>query len=169
MRKIYVCFLLLALMPVVLFAASNKKKVKAVPDEPVVMQPVRQHPTAFAIIADKSTFTQCQDAIMKYRDAVEHDGLSTYVVYANWRDPMQVRTVITQLYQECPMLEGIVLVGDIPVAMIRNAQHMRASAVTNMQPSQLSWKRLQRQNTRLTGTRSTRWLPTTAAPTTSTV
>ena len=53
MRKIYVCFLLLALMPVVLFAASNKKKVKAVPDEPVVMQPVRQHPTAFAIIADK--------------------------------------------------------------------------------------------------------------------
>lgn len=131
MRKIYACFLLLALMPVVLFAASNKKKVKAVPDEPVVMQPVRQHPTAFAIIADKSTFTQCQDAIMKYRDAVEHDGLSTYVVYANWRDPMQVRTVITQLYQECPMLEGIVLVGDIPVAMIRNAQHMTTAFKMN--------------------------------------
>ena len=99
-----------------------KKVVKVA--EPVVIQPQKQHPTAFAVITDKTTFTRCNEAILKYRDAVEYDGLSTYIIHADWQTPDEVRGMLQKLYGECPTLEGIVLVGDIPIAMVRNAQHM---------------------------------------------
>lgn len=99
-----------------------KKVVKVA--EPVVIQPQKQHPTAFAVITDKTTFARCNEAILKYRDAVEYDGLSTYIIHADWQTPDEVRGMLQKLYGECPTLEGIVLVGDIPIAMVRNAQHM---------------------------------------------
>lgn len=99
-----------------------KKVVKVA--EPVVIQPQKQHPTAFAVITDKTTFTRCNEAILKYRDAVEYDGLSTYIIHADWQTPDEVRGMLQKLYGECPTLEGIVLIGDIPIAMVRNAQHM---------------------------------------------
>ncbi|MGP1435629.1 MAG: HEAT repeat domain-containing protein [Phocaeicola sp.] len=91
---------------------------------PTIEKPKQEHPTAFAIITDEQTYVNCQPAISQYRDAVEQDGLSTYIIYDMWENPMAVRNAISNLYQTCPSLEGIVLVGDIPVAMIRNAQHM---------------------------------------------
>ena len=111
----------MALLPMVMHAAANKKK-KAI-QQPVIVEPQRQCPTAFAIITDNKTYEQCKEALLHYRDAVEHDGLSTYMIYADWKNPMEVRTAISRLYGDCPSLEGIVLVGDVPIAMIRNAQH----------------------------------------------
>lgn len=50
--------------------------------------------------------------------------MSAYIVSGNWESPDQVRKEIVALSRRKPVLEGIVLVGDIPVAMIRNAQHL---------------------------------------------
>jgi len=62
--------------------------------------------------------------MLRYRDALENDGLSTYIVNGNWANPGEVRETLQSIYTSDPRLEGIVLVGDIPVAMVRNAQHM---------------------------------------------
>ena len=115
----------MALMLTLNVGAAKRVVKKTVPvPTPVIIQPLKQHPTAFAVITDDSTFVQCNEAILRYRDAVEYDGLSTYIVHANWQSPNEVRNMLQKLYADCPTLEGIVLVGDIPIAMVRNAQHM---------------------------------------------
>ncbi|MDE6371035.1 MAG: HEAT repeat domain-containing protein, partial [Duncaniella sp.] len=81
------------------------------------------NPTAFAIITDKATYEATAPAMKRYRDAVEADGLDTYIVSDEWADPTAVREAIKKLYASEPRLEGMVLVGDVPVAMVRNAQH----------------------------------------------
>ena len=80
-------------------------------------------PTAFAIVVDEATYQAVQPSIERYRDAVERDGLSTYVIHSDWTSPDEVREAIISLGNNQPSLEGFVLVGDVPVAMVRNAQH----------------------------------------------
>ncbi len=91
---------------------------------PVITAPTQQCPSSFAIIVDDVTYNHCMQEINAYRDAVQSDGLSTWIVRSLWEDPMDVRMAIKKLREADPRLEGMVLVGDIPVAMIRNAQHM---------------------------------------------
>lgn len=98
---------------------------------PRITAPVAQCPTSFAIVVDDVTMERCAPAINAYRDAVESDGLSTWIVSSRWDHPADVRTAIKNLKQADPQLEGIVLVGDIPVAMVRNAQHMTTAFKMN--------------------------------------
>lgn len=91
----------------------------------VIDKPVRSTcPTSFAIITDSATYAATKPAMLRYRDAVEADGLATYIVRDNWANPTEVRDALKSLYKSDPKLEGIVLVGDVPVAMVRNGQHM---------------------------------------------
>ncbi|MGE5456922.1 MAG: HEAT repeat domain-containing protein [Methanococcaceae archaeon] len=94
---------------------------------PVISGPEKVQGAAFAIIIDKDTYSACRQAVGIYSEAVEADGLSTFIVSDKWRDPDQVRKAIIELRNEHPTLEGIVLVGDIPVAMIRQADHLSSS------------------------------------------
>ncbi len=80
--------------------------------------------TAFAIIADSETYRHCADEIGEYRDVLEEEGLSTYILADDWSDPMELRREIMDIAGRKPALEGIVLVGDIPIAMIREGQHL---------------------------------------------
>ena len=77
-----------------------------------IQKPRSQHVTAFAII-------------------VEADGLSTYIVSGNWKNPDEVKAEIIKLNKRKPVLEGVVFIGDIPVALIRNAQHMTTAFKMN--------------------------------------
>lgn len=79
---------------------------------------------SFAIVIDRATLQKTQSAVEEYRKAVEADGLKTYVIAAEWKSPTQVRDSLEALYLRDRSLEGCVLVGDVPIAMIRNAQHM---------------------------------------------
>lgn len=90
----------------------------------VIKQPVKKHPTSFAIIVDKSTYEKCNAAVDAYKEAVENDGLSAYILINDWKNPDEIKNEIVKLTKMNPPLEGIVLVGDIPIPMIRNAQHM---------------------------------------------
>lgn len=92
---------------------------------PIIEKPVNtSNPVAFAIITDNATYEATAGAMHNYRDAVEADGLSTYIVRDNWQSPTEVREALKDLYAKVPALEGIVIVGDVPVAMVRNGQHM---------------------------------------------
>jgi HEAT repeat protein len=104
-----------------------------------VTKPVKSHPTSFAIVVDKDTYDKTKDAIIAYRDAVELDGLSTYILVNNWKNPEEVKTELIRLYNSNPRLEGAVFIGDIPITMIRNGQHM-ASAF-KMDEDRYAWNR----------------------------
>jgi HEAT repeats len=104
-----------------------------------IIDPVKTHPTSFAIVVDKGTYDKTKDAIIAYRDAVELDGLSTYIVLNNWQSPEEVKTELIKLYNREPKLEGAVFIGDIPITMIRNGQHM-ASAF-KMDEDRYAWNR----------------------------
>ncbi len=97
----------------------------------VIERPTVERATAFAIVTDNNTYQQTQPAMLHYRDAVQQDGLAVYIVRGDWQTPDEVKKEIIRLYEECPLLEGMVLVGDIPVAMIRNAQHLTTAFKMN--------------------------------------
>ena len=97
----------------------------------VIETPTQTQPTAFAIVIDNATYRATRNAVMQYRDAVQQDGLAAYIVRGDWKNPDEVKTDIAKVYRQAPALEGIVLVGDIPVAMIRNAQHMTTAFKMN--------------------------------------
>lgn len=93
----------------------------------IVKAPGKTLPTSFAIIVDKVTYEKCKSAVDAYKNAVEEDGLSTYVLINDWKNPDEIKSEILKLTKQNPPLEGIVLVGDIPIPMIRNAQHMTSA------------------------------------------
>lgn len=62
-----------------------------------VQKPKMKHPTAFAILVDEVTYEKIPGAIEAYRDAIEKDGLSAYIVSGNWESPDQVRKEIVAL------------------------------------------------------------------------
>jgi len=92
-----------------------------------ILKPGKVTSTTFAIIVDDSTYMNCTGALMGYKKSVEEDGLGTYILVNHWETPDQIKTEIIKLYKNKSKLEGIVLVGDIPIPMIRNAQHMTSA------------------------------------------
>ncbi len=78
---------------------------------------------SFAIIVDKQTFEQCMPDIFSYQGAIEKEGLPTFIISDQWKNPEEVKVQIQKLYNRSK-LEGIVLIGDIPIPMIRKAQQL---------------------------------------------
>lgn len=95
--------------------------------EPQIINPTQKHNTSFAIFVDSTTNARAGQAILSYREAVENDGLSAYIVSANWHSPDEIKSVIINLYKATPPLEGVVFVGDIPIPMVRDAQHLTSA------------------------------------------
>ncbi len=91
------------------------------------IKPEKKNATAFAIIIDVNTYNNCKDEVINYKNSVEADGLSTYILISDWKNPDEVKKEIVRLYNQKPPLEGVVFIGDIPIPMIRNAQHMTSA------------------------------------------
>lgn len=92
-----------------------------------IQEPGVKSPTTFAIIVDQHTYDQAKAEIDAYRAAVEKDGLGTYIISHHWNKPDEIRTVLKSLYQKKQPLEGTVLIGDIPVPMLRDAQFLTSA------------------------------------------
>lgn len=91
----------------------------------------RRAATSFAIITDSRTYENCSAEILQYREVLESEGLGTYIVYADWTSPDQVRETVLKLSRRKPALEGIVLLGDIPIVMVREAQYLTTAFKMN--------------------------------------
>ncbi len=96
-----------------------------------IEKPRSRKTTAFAIITDNVTREKANTAIIAYRDALEKEGLSTYILSDKWENPEHVRQEIIRIYKRKPALEGVVFIGDVPIALIRNAQHMTTAFKMN--------------------------------------
>lgn len=78
---------------------------------------------SFAIIVDSRTYQACEENLLAYREAIEKQGLPTYIIHEQWASPAAIRSHIKSLHTH-QHLEGIVLIGEIPIPMIRKAQHL---------------------------------------------
>lgn len=93
-----------------------------------VVEPGIKSKTTFAIIVDRPSYQNVRQAIHAYRDAIEADRLGTYIIYDDWESPAQIRAILEELHADGKApLEGAVLVGDIPIPMLRDAQHLSSA------------------------------------------
>ncbi|MFA5641630.1 MAG: hypothetical protein WC945_02760 [Bacteroidales bacterium] len=76
-----------------------------------------------AIVVDTQTNANCRESIESYAASIKADGLETYIIVDKWGIPDSIRVALYNLYKS-QNLEGAVFVGDIPVPMVRNAQHL---------------------------------------------
>ncbi|MGD8782013.1 MAG: hypothetical protein PVH88_24005 [Ignavibacteria bacterium] len=112
--------------------------INAIFAEVKIIEPTSEQYSSFAIVVDKATFHRVENAILKYRDAIQsEDKLSVYIVIIKDENPEAIKSEILKLYNSSPKLEGAVFIGDIPVPMIRGAQHM-ASAF-KMEEAKYDW------------------------------
>lgn len=80
----------------------------------------------FAIIADIDTYSACKVEIDKYKNILTEEGFDAVVVSGEWSNPAELREQLYKMYLEAG-LEGAVFIGDIPIAMIRDAQHLTSA------------------------------------------
>ena len=92
-----------------------------------VIRPEVKTPTTFAIVVDSTSYEQAKEALTAYKQSIEADGLGTYLLIDNWASPEDIRQWLVKLHADKTPLEGCVLVGDIPIPMLRDAQHLTSA------------------------------------------
>jgi len=127
MRKFKILFLII-LVSVEVFYAQIR-----------VLKPGINSKTSFAIFIDSVTFDKVYDAVIKYKNSIEKDNLATYVLINNWKSPEEIKNEIIKLYNSKPRLEGAVFIGDIPIPMIREAQHL--TSAFKLDEQRYDWKK----------------------------
>jgi hypothetical protein len=95
--------------------------------EPEVIKPRKIHDTSVAIIIDSLSYKYAAEEVKSYQNALNDESLSAFIIVNNWHNPDQVKKEVQMLRKQVKILEGIVLIGDIPIPMIRDAQHMTSA------------------------------------------
>lgn len=86
----------------------------------------------FAIVVDPQSFREAKAEIEAYARSIERQGLKVYLVEDIWGVPDSIQMKLKNLYhQKDSPIEGCVFIGDIPVPMILNAQHMTTAFKVN--------------------------------------
>lgn len=87
----------------------------------------------FAIVIDPKSYAEARAEVEAYAAAVrETDGLTPHILVDRWGVPDSIRAALRRMHDDSrTALEGCVLVGDIPVAMIRDAQHLTSAFKMN--------------------------------------
>ena len=88
----------------------------------------RTYVNGLAVVIDPVSYEQAQTEIDRYLEVVESRGLHPFLVIDRWGVPDSIREELIRLHNdEQYPIEGCVLIGDIPVAMVRDAQHMASA------------------------------------------
>jgi hypothetical protein len=93
----------------------------------------------FAIICDSSSLAKDGNEINKYALTLKEEGLNTIIIEDKWHSADSIRKVLRSLYTHNKSFEGAVFIGDIPIPMIRDAQHL--SSAFKMDQERYSWDR----------------------------
>lgn len=105
----------------------------------IVQRPSVNTPTSFAIVIDEESYRQAKTEVEAYRASVEADGLGTYIIVDTWHRPEPIREMLHSLHeQDQSPIEGCVLIGDVPIAMVRDAHHL--TSAFKMSPK-YDWKK----------------------------
>ncbi|MGN0201995.1 MAG: hypothetical protein ACI399_03715 [Candidatus Cryptobacteroides sp.] len=79
-----------------------------------------------AVVIDPDCYTQTKDAVDEYVASMELDGKTGILLIDEWGVPDSIKVRLEALHKE-KALEGAVLIGDIPVPMLRDAQHLSSA------------------------------------------
>ncbi len=91
----------------------------------------------FAIVIDQESYTQAQAEIDQYQQVVKSRGLEPILVIDRWGVPDSIRQELIRLHSaKTNPIEGCVFIGDIPVPMLRDAQHMTTAFKMNQETSE---------------------------------
>jgi len=93
----------------------------------------------FAIIADKRSMTFAPEEIKQYAGVLNEEGLKTVIIEDRWHNPDSIRNLLKAFYRKNKAFEGAVFIGDIPVPMIRDAQHL--TSAFKMDQERYPWHR----------------------------
>lgn len=92
----------------------------------------KQH--GFAIVIDPKSYAEARTEVDAYAHSIENSGLKTFIVEDKWGVPDSIRACLISMYnQKDYPIEGAVFVGDIPIAMVRDAQHMTSAFKMNQE------------------------------------
>ena len=80
----------------------------------------------FAIVVDGESYAACKAEIDGYRNLLEQEGFTPVILSREWQQPEEVRAELLKLYQQ-HALEGAIFIGQIPIPMIRDAQHLTSA------------------------------------------
>jgi hypothetical protein len=107
----------------------NLRKVAAVLFALILFSPHCEARKGFAIIIDAKSLQEAQTEVKAYADAIEQQqGLKVYTITDNWGIPDSIRAILQTLHeQKKDPIVGAVFIGDIPIPMIRDAQHMTSA------------------------------------------
>lgn len=94
--------------------------------------------TTVAIVVDSITWINTRTEISAYKQSLEERGMGAFVIAHTWKKPEEIREILKDLYNQKPKLEGALLIGNIPIAMIRDAQHLSS---TFKMDQRIDWKR----------------------------
>lgn len=84
--------------------------------------------SGFAVVIDPQSYTEAQAEIDRYLEVVQSRGLYPILVIDRWGIPDSIRQELIRLHSDSEHpIEGCVLIGDIPVPMVRDAQHMASA------------------------------------------
>ena len=90
-----------------------------------------------AIVVDETTYGKIGAEVDAYVAAVSNENREGVLVIDKWFNPDSIKAVLFDMYQN-NNLEGAVFIGDIPIAMIRDAQHM-TTAFKMDQKRRMDW------------------------------
>lgn len=94
----------------------------------------------FAIFVDSASHANAKTELAAYRDAVNRQNLSAEIVVINpGVTPDSIRSIVSNmaLRSKSP-IEGMVFVGDIPIPMLLDAQHLTSAFKVVQNPKRLS-------------------------------
>ncbi len=78
----------------------------------------------FAVVVDETTYNNAGTSIDNYCLALEEeDGFKVELLSKTWDNPEAVKSALLELGE----IEGAVFIGDIPIAMVQDAQHMTSA------------------------------------------
>ena len=93
----------------------------------------------FAIISDQDSYEGAKTEIQLYAQTLTNEGLNTIIIIDKWGHPDSIREQLHNLYLKNKDFEGAVFIGNIPVPMIRSAQHM--TSAFKMDQGKYAWER----------------------------
>lgn len=92
-------------------------------------------PTSFAIVIDDFHGNHLTKELNAYQKSLEKEGFKVYILKDKWQQPEQIKNKLQDLYRN-QNLEGAIFIGNIPVPMIRDAQHLTS---TFKMPQDMNW------------------------------
>ena len=86
--------------------------------------------TTFAVVVDEKTYEKIPQQVDAYVAATGNSYRKGVLVVDKWFNPDSIKAHLYNLYKTCN-LEGAVFIGDIPIPMLRDAQHFTTAFKMN--------------------------------------